>query len=420
MTGWSLTLVGATLSWWLTGALRRYALRKNLIDTPNARSSHEVPTPRGGGLSFVVAFVLASTVYWALGHLGTAPFAAVVGGGAAVAALGWWDDHADLSRRLRLVFQFAAAGWALAWLGGVPTIPVGPWTIDAGYVPAVVALVAIVWLINLYNFMDGIDAIAGLQAVAVASGAALILASNGAYAHATWSVILASTVAGFLVWNWPPARIFMGDAGSAFLGFVLVAMALGTAHAEAISVWSWIILLGVFLVDATVTLLTRMIRRERWFDAHREHAYQHAARAMGSHRPVSLGVAAIDLLWLLPFAWLADTYETSAWWITLAAYAPLIAASVWLRAGRPDSDSSGTSTDANRSDEICASIRSVARSAGQDSERIRKFAEPEAEPDVHRPDVVRERITDGSEAEVDEDGRRSRAHSGQGSFPPRQ
>jgi Fuc2NAc and GlcNAc transferase len=186
--------------------------------------------------------------------------------------------------------------------------------------------------------MDGIDGIAASETLSVGLMAALLLTLGtgiGLTATAGVALALAAASGGFLAWNWPPARIFMGDVGSGVLGFVLAVLALWSAIHEELSLVVWLILAGVFLVDATLTLLIRMFRGERWFEAHRSHAFQHAARRWGSHRTITLSVLAINVGWLLPMAWLAATHPS--WELALLALAllPLTLLAYRLGAGRP-------------------------------------------------------------------------------------
>lgn len=323
-------------AWGLTGVLRRYAIRRSVIDIPNERSSHDVPTPTGGGLAVAVVFTLALVLLFLAGHIEREFLIALGGGGVFVAAVGFWDDHADLSKTLRLTMQLAAAIWAVMWLGGVPPIPLGLQTVQLGLLGVVIGVISIVWMINLFNFMDGIDAIASVETISVSIAAATILLAAGNAPFSYVLLVLAAATTGFLMWNWPPAKIFMGDAGSSYIGFTIAAAAIATSDAGGINLWSWLILLAVFVVDATVTLVVRMLRRERWYEAHRTHAYQHAARTIGSHLPVSLSTGAITLFWLFPLAWLASKRPYSAWWLAIVAIVPLVFAVTRLRAGYPE------------------------------------------------------------------------------------
>ena len=295
-------LIVSGAAWALTGVLRRYAIHRSVIDVPNERSSHDVPTPRGGGLSVAVVFTQVLVLLFVLGRIHKEFLVALAGGGAFVAAIGFWDDHTDLSKTLRLIMQLGAAIWAVMWLGGAPALPLGSQGVQLGLLGSLIGVISIVWMINLFNFMDGIDAIASIETITVSIGAAIILFAAGNTPLTYVLLALAAATTGFLIWNWPPARIFMGDGGSSYIGFALATLAIATSHAGGINLWSWLILLAVFVVDATVTLLVRMLRRERWLEAHRTHAYQNAARAVGNHLPVSLLTGVINLFWLFPLA----------------------------------------------------------------------------------------------------------------------
>jgi Fuc2NAc and GlcNAc transferase len=325
----------------LTGAVRRYAIARSLLDHPNERSSHRAPTPRGGGVAIVVAFRAALLWLWAAGDVATSPTIALIGAGLWVALVGFLDDHGHIAARWRLGAHFIGAAWVLAWIGGLPALTVFGVHVQPGWFGHVLAAVLLVWLLNLYNFMDGIDAIAAIEAVTVAlGGATLWLLANGS-AAALVPVLLAAASLGFLVWNLPPARIFMGDVGSGFLGLMLGGCAVWSAHEDGRLFWSWLILLGVFVVDATVTLLRRVVRGERFYEAHRSHAYQYAARRFGEHRVVSLAVGAINLVWLLPVAALVALGKLDGALGLVVAYAPLVALVVRFRAGAKELQGAG-------------------------------------------------------------------------------
>jgi Fuc2NAc and GlcNAc transferase len=157
-------------------------------------------------------------------------------------------------------------------------------------------------MINLYNFMDGIDGLAGVEAICVSVLGGLLLTWAGLGGIAAGALALTGASAGFLVWNWPPAKIFMGDVGSGFLGFVFGVLTIASARERTFLLWPWLILLSVFIVDSTLTLMRRLITGARWYEAHCSHAYQHAARRWNSHSKVTLTVAAINIAWLFPLA----------------------------------------------------------------------------------------------------------------------
>ena len=226
--GWIL-LIALISAWILTGLLRRYALASRLMDMPNARSSHQIPTPRGGGLSIVIVFLPGLLALSWMGALTQEAMWAIFGAGAAVALMGFLDDHGHVPARWRLLVHFIGAAWGLYSLGGLPPLvfpfpgfSLGSHAIDLGWAGQLLGLLYLVWLLNLYNFMDGIDGLASIEAITVCLGGALLyLLESGAMGSWNAPVLLAVTVAGFLLWNFPPARIFMGDAGSGFLGIVL-------------------------------------------------------------------------------------------------------------------------------------------------------------------------------------------------------
>jgi Fuc2NAc and GlcNAc transferase len=313
----------------VTHAVRGYALRR-LLDMPNARSSHSTPTPRGGGLAIVVAFSLAVAVLYGLGRVPFDLFMALAGA-LPMAAVGFWDDHGHVPARWRFLVHVGCAAWALYWLGGFPSIFLGGSRFELGWAGNLLGGFFIVWFLNLFNFMDGIDGIAGVEAISVAVSAALLAGFTGA--GEVWLALAAAT-AGFLAWNWPPAKIFMGDVGSGFVGFLLGVFAVHSAAAGEPSLTVWLILAGVFFVDATVTLLRRMAAGQRWYEAHRSHAYQHAAVRCGSHRRVTLAVLAINLLWLLPLAAGAVVWPRWEAAFLALAYTPLVGLALRLDAGK--------------------------------------------------------------------------------------
>lgn len=329
--------VAVAVSFFLTGVMRRYALSRSLLDIPNARSSHVMPTPRGGGVAIVVTFLLALGLLVFFGLIFVPVFAACAGAGAIVAIIGFMDDRGHIAARWRLLGHFFAGAWALFWLGGVPVVNVFGAVLDLGWIGAVLALVYLVWMLNLYNFMDGIDGIAGVEAICVCFGACLLYGLLG-QSGAMWApLLLGASVAGFLFWNFPPARIFMGDAGSGFLGLMLGVLSLQAGWISTQLLWSWLILLGVFIVDATFTLIRRLIRGDRFYEAHRSHAYQFASRCFSKHLPVTLAVGLINLCWLLPIALCVTLYGLDGVVGLLLAYSPLLVLARMFHAGELES-----------------------------------------------------------------------------------
>ena len=327
-------ILAVLLSFALTAMLRRYALARSLLDVPNTRSSHTVPTPRGGGVAIVLTFSLGLPLLVWADAMAWREMVGLWGAGALVALVGFLDDHAHIAARWRLLVHFIAAFWALAWMGGLPPLPVFGVMVATGWLAQALAVLYLMWLLNLYNFMDGIDGLAGVEAITVCAGAVLlcILVAPGVAAWGTPMLLLAA-VAGFRCWTVPPARIFMGDAGSGFLGLMLGLLSIQAAWVNPAFFWAWLILLGVFVVDATLTLLRRLARRHKPYEAHRSHAYQYAARKYGAHRPVTLAVGAINLLWLLPLAIFVGLGYVNGLTGVLLAYAPLIWLAFRFKAG---------------------------------------------------------------------------------------
>lgn len=282
-------------SWILTGQIRRFALANAILDMPNARSSHAVPTPRGGGVA-IVLLVLGGTLLAApMGVLSYDVAAAFIGGGGLVALIGWLDDRRGVHAAVRAVVHCVAAGWAVFLVGGLPSFSTGAEHVYLGPIGGLLAVLGIVWATNLYNFMDGIDGIAGGQALCagVFGGALLLLSASPGLASVAF--LVAAATAGFLAWNWAPAKIFMGDVGSGFLGFCFGTLAVASENGGGVPLLVWVLLLGVFVVDATVTLLRRTLAGEVPYAAHRDHAYQRAVRSGMSHARVSGWVVLLNL-----------------------------------------------------------------------------------------------------------------------------
>ncbi len=256
-------------------------------------------------------------------------------GGGTVALVGFLDDRYSVRPVFRFVVHAGAALGALVLLGGLPPLPFGDRVIKLGASGYLIGVLGIAWVLNLFNFMDGIDGIAATEAVFIAcAGAVTGVISGGANEAAVAASVLAFASAGFLCWNWPPAKVFLGDVGSGYLGYVVAVLALAAAWTNPTALWVWLILGGVFFVDATVTLVRRLLRGERVFEAHRSHAYQWLARRWGSHGKVTLALLAVNVFWLLPLALLAATFPRYAGVAVVVALAPLTVLALALGSGR--------------------------------------------------------------------------------------
>lgn len=340
LSGLIVTTLVAIVSFATTSLIRRDAHRLGLVQAPNGRSSHTVPTPSGGGIGIVVGGTIAASC---AAVSSTWPTSLLIVLALLMAGLGFQDDRRPIPARYRFTMQVVLASLALCF-----AIPLEALTARIGLpLPALLigllAIVGTVYWINLFNFMDGVDGMAGSQAVfmlAAATALAALHTPDIAEQGLFWTLIgVGAATAGFLVLNWPPAKIFMGDAGSTYLGFIIAVLALLTIVADWVTLLQWAILAACFVADATVTLLRRLLLGERVFEAHRRHAYQKLSRGWGSHRAVTLTFIGINLVWLLPLAFLASL---PGWGFpaTLAAYLPLIVLVVFAGAGAPETQGS--------------------------------------------------------------------------------
>ncbi len=308
-------------TWAALAMVRGFLARRALLDHPGARSSHAVPTPRGGGLA-VVPVLAAAWVWVGVDRGWETSWWAVPFGALALAALSWWDDLRNLPAWPRLLAHLAIAGGVLA--------VAGPVRLGGDLLPAwlavALAVPAWVWFINLYNFMDGIDGITGVETATLGFGAALVAAaadlSPGLEALGFTCGLAALA---FLAWNWHPARLFLGDVGSVPLGFLLGFLLIRLA-AEGQPVPA-VILAAYYLADSGLTLLRRAMRGHNLLAGHRDHFYQLAVRGGWGHDRTALAIAAANALLVL-LALIAIRFPLPA----LAAAALVTAATLYLLA----------------------------------------------------------------------------------------
>jgi len=323
--------VSFILSFLFVAIYRFHALRNNILDIPNQRSSHTLPVPRGGGVGIVMA-VLITLPFSSMDSMFVCGLTA---SSLVVAGVGLFDDLKSISALGRLAWHVLASSLLLYILGGFPEVTVWGLAFHSAFFLNVSGILFLVWMLNLYNFMDGIDGIATFEALTVTVGAAIVLFNRGSDSGLISLLLVISCAAfGFLLWNFPRARIFMGDSGSSFLGFILGGLAVYSEVVSPGMIWVWLILLGVFVVDATITLMVRALRGDRFYEAHRTHAYQKASRLMNSHVIVTLCVVAINLCFLLPMAVIVSKGWISGPMGLIVAYVPLGGLAVFLRAGR--------------------------------------------------------------------------------------
>lgn len=284
-----LPVVGALIGSWIVlffasmpavGIVRRWLEKRRLFDMPNERSSHTTPVPRGGGLAIAALAGAAMIVAGFLAPSSTERFKtlAMAGGALIIAAVGAIDDRSSLSAPARLCMQIAVAVAVIAALG----------------LPSLMMIAAILWVVgltNAYNFMDGIDGIAGMQGVVAGMAWSILGVLEGDVFMSVAGIAASATCCGFLRYNWPPARIFMGDVGSGFLGFLFGALTVRAFQIRPILALSGALFVWPFLFDSAITFLRRFAARENVFTAHRSHFYQRLIKAGASHRQVTLAYA---------------------------------------------------------------------------------------------------------------------------------
>ena len=325
----------------LSAGVIRYGPRFGLLDTPVARSAHVAPKPLGGGAALAAPYFLC--VIWFVASAAISESALAYLGCLFIVVLGFSDDRWQLSSKVRLPVQFIVSLAAVRAIG-VDSVDFGFFSLSEPLTLSLLAVLSLVWLCNLTNFMDGIDGIAASQLLVTSLSCVVLLVGLDAAAGEsgehdvvlTLSVVLAASAAGFLLWNWSPASLFMGDAGSGFIGFALGLLALESLVTQRMSVWSWVLLLGVFIADTAVTLLVRIIRGERWYEGHSQHAYQILSLRLNSHPRVVGGVILINICWLLPLAWVAGILPHYGVLFATIGLAPLLLGCYRLGAGRAD------------------------------------------------------------------------------------
>lgn len=329
--GLAIAAIATLISFFTAWFVMRRAGRLGLMQQPNGRSSHVMPTPGGGGVGIVAGGSVAGLLMALLLPWLGIP---VIMAGLLMAFIGYSDDRRPIAARWRLGAQVLLMGAIVAVLPldqlGIP--------VPESVLLVVLTLGGALW-INLFNFMDGIDGLAASEAIFLLVGAALLayLLEPGIIddPRLWWMLGLAAASFGFLLLNWPPAKIFMGDAGSTYLGLMTAFFALTTMTSFWLSLWQWLILAGLFLADSLTTLVRRMLRRERFWEAHKRHAYQALQRRFGSHLKVTLLYMGINVVLLLPLAWLAGAYRGWGFALTALTYVVLVAAAVWAGAGAP-------------------------------------------------------------------------------------
>ena len=324
------------ISAFITRGLVANSHRLSTLDIPNERSSHINPTPRGGGIAFVATSLVGFLLLLLINNLDNADVLALCGAGIIVAIAGHLDDRRKISgATVRLVVHAIGAIILIVGIGFPSQISLFDRTVNTGTIGSILGVLYLVWLLNLFNFMDGTDGIAASEAMFVCvAGAVLNYHVLSDINFSAAAVILAASTIGFLLYNWSPAKIFMGDVGSGYLGIVIGGLSLMAAKQQHELLWVWIILLAVFVSDATITLIRRLLRKQKPHVAHRSHAYQHLVIRFNSHAKVSLIVFTVNIVWLLPIAFLVANKQFEGTTGVMIAYIPLLIAALVLGAGK--------------------------------------------------------------------------------------
>lgn len=263
-------------SGFLTYCIRFFTVKHQILDIPNERSSHSVPTPRGGGLAIVITWFIGITILYILHFLDKQLYFALLSG-ILLAIVSVIDDLSDLKPVIRLGIQTLTALLAFIFLNGINPVEFSGYELSSKILLYPIAIVGIVWFINLYNFLDGIDGYASLEAIFISLFLYVFTGNN------ICLILIVSTI-GFLFWNWPKAKIFMGDIGSTQLGYILIVLGIYFHNQGQLSIIHWLMLSSLFWFDATITLFRRWKNKEKLTLAHRKHVYQRAVQSGLSHQ----------------------------------------------------------------------------------------------------------------------------------------
>ena len=304
----------------------------DLVDVPNERSSHIVLTPKGGGLSIVI-LTLITLVVLSLNHHENINFSiSMMVGLIVIATTGFFDDIYNISILRRVVLYGLAIFASIIILEPEQKIMIGNISVEFGSIAYVVYAIYIFWVLNLFNFMDGTDGYVAVQTLTTSIFSCLMLIGMVNVHESILLLVIFSSTLGFLVWNWAPAKIFMGDVGSCSLGFIFALFSIFTESHGYLSISIWLILLSPFIGDATLTLFKRVISGETWYQAHNGHAYQKLYQLGMSHKKIALGLLAMNTFFVLPIAYYAQLNSEIEIYFLIACYT--IIGLIWVLISR--------------------------------------------------------------------------------------
>jgi UDP-N-acetylmuramyl pentapeptide phosphotransferase/UDP-N-acetylglucosamine-1-phosphate transferase len=273
-----------------TYLVRKIALHKQILDIPNLRSSHTQPTPRGGGMAIVAAWYTGIFMLYYFKIIESELFFALISG-FVLAFVSFLDDVITLQPWIRILFQFITVVCGLYFIDGLKILYINDFKIEMPFAVNLIIIVGAVWFINLYNFLDGIDGYASVEAIAIAAGLYMITGN-------LVLLILIFSVLGFLIWNWPKAKIFMGDIGSTQLGYIFVILSIYFNNNLEFNFIGFLILGSLFWFDATITLYRRWRNHEKLSEAHKKHVYQRINQYGYSHQKTIIISIFINLIFI--------------------------------------------------------------------------------------------------------------------------
>lgn len=315
----ALLFTNVIIAFLLTYFIKANSAKFRLIDVPNHRSLHVLPTPRGGGIAFVLPILLSYLFF-----LDTIP-TELIWGSFLIAALGLWDDLKSTSSLARLVIQVLIAS-TVAFFSQY----------DLNFVQYAAFIFLLVWAVNIYNFMDGSDGLAATYGITTSLMIALLFVFQkpDLITQTYPLLIMSASILGFLYWNLSPAKIFMGDVGSGFLGFVFAFLSFQFVIKSTLSLATIIIVFSIFIADTTWTLIARGLSGQKIFQAHRLHCYQKIIQNGLSHKYLNLGLLLVNIVWVLPLAILTLKFEKLQYYLAIICYVPLFYLCFKFEAGK--------------------------------------------------------------------------------------
>ena len=279
---------------------KKAAYKMEILALKNYRTLHTKPTPKGGGIVFSIVFILCIFFLWHLNYLSNSLLCVLGFGGLIATSLGFLDDKFDINAKKKLVVEIFLCGFAMYYLDGGPLQNISQ---IPSFVSTLLSLFFLVWVINAFNFMDGNDGMAASGAIFSCLVIVITMGILNTFTITTALLIFLSiSVSAFLIFNWPPAKIFMGDSGSIFLGYIFAVLIMYTTMNNEVSFTTWVIVFAYFISDTSVTLISRLILKKKWNKPHRSHAYQNIARIANSHVKVTTLVVLYNFIWVFPLA----------------------------------------------------------------------------------------------------------------------